>query len=874
VQRAVIEFSSRNQPDAEMRRVGPYRLIRELGRGGMGAVYLAARDDEHYESEVAIKLVQPGLDTDFILRRFRRERQILASLQHPNIAKLFDGGTADDGAPYLVMEYIQGSWITKYAAENDLSIEQRLRLFLPVCAAVEYAHRHFIVHRDLKPGNILIDATGSPKLLDFGISKLVHSGPSDPGDTQGIGMLTPDYASPEQILGNPVTVLSDVYSLGAVLYELLTGVRPHRIEQCTPLALERAICIEETAPPSVAARGNPSLARRFKGDLDNIVLRAMQKEPERRYASVDQMADDIRRCLDHLPVTARRDSFAYRTSKFIRRNRLAVTLAAMVVVALIAGAAIAMREARIATRHAEEVRRLATTFVFDVEEAARELPGSLPVRQLITRTSLEHLGNLARSSASDWTLKRELATAYLRIGEIQGGVETANLGDTAGALKSFREAQDLLDAVLKHSPSDRKAILDRMTVSHRTSNLHRQMGQVGPATAATEDGLQRADALLARNDKDMDAVQYGAVFHLDLGRLRQQAGDLGAAANHISTGIRLLERLSAARPEERETISNLAASQARLGAVQAELGHRQQALDSYRAGVSHLEELDSRTPNNVYTLRQLMLAYAHVGDTLGNPTYDNFDDQPGARAAYSRMVEVAKKLHTADANDVRAISDYGIALLRLGIVSLQNDKKVLLRQAEAFLQRASARNPKDSPTRVHKAWTEVEFGDVLLTAGDRSGAARFYRMAIATVEAGEAIEPTDSSSQRWLVMASGKLAAEQARSGDRPAAEATLEKALQLVRRNQSAAPASLSIRSISARALQMAGSVYAILAEREAGQQRNRDRETARDWYRRSMEEWRKLEMLEGFTMVQKKEMQLAAAELASLETQLGGAR
>src|SRR5262245_19197277 len=235
VQRAVLEFGDSVRPQVEGRRLGPYRLIRELGRGGMGVVYLAARDDQHYESEVAIKVVQPGLDTDFILRRFRRERQILARLQHPNIAKLFDGGTAEDGTQYLVMEYIQGSWITKYADQKDLDVNERLRLFMPVCAAVEYAHRHFIVHRDLKPGNILIDAGGVPKLLDFGVSKLLLSGQSDPADTQGM-MMTPDYASPEQITGDPVTVASDVYSLGAVLYELLSGVRPHRIEQCTFLA--------------------------------------------------------------------------------------------------------------------------------------------------------------------------------------------------------------------------------------------------------------------------------------------------------------------------------------------------------------------------------------------------------------------------------------------------------------------------------------------------------------------------------------------------------------------------------------------------------------------------------------------------------------
>src|SRR5262245_60285727 len=321
VERAVVELGVDTRSKIAGRRLGPYRLIRELGTGGMGVVCLAVRDDQQYESEVAIKLVRPGLDTDFILHRFRRERQILARLQHPNIARLFDGGTTEEGAPYFVMEYIQGAWITNYAAQHHLSVEERLRLFLPVCAAVEYAHRHFVVHRDLKPANILIDQSAVPKLLDFGVSKLLVAGGIDPSDTQAARMMTPDYASPEQILGNPVTIASDIYSLGAVLYELLCLVRPHLIDEVTPLALERAICLDETVAPSAAVRENPTLSRRLKGDLDNIVLRAMQTLPERRYPSVEQMAEDIRRHLEHLPIVARPDSLAYRAAKFIRRNR-------------------------------------------------------------------------------------------------------------------------------------------------------------------------------------------------------------------------------------------------------------------------------------------------------------------------------------------------------------------------------------------------------------------------------------------------------------------------------------------------------------------------------------------------------------------------
>ena len=435
VHQAVMQLE-RSAPVMEGRRIGPSRLIREIGQGGMGAVYLADRDNQQYESRVAIKLVRQGLDTDFIVRRFRRERQILARLEHPNITRLLDGGTTDDGSPWLVMEYIEGSWITRYANEQRLGIEARIRMFLPVLAAVDFAHRHFIVHRDLKPANVLIDRDGVPKLLDFGISKLLHSEQPEAAITQGVGMMTPAYASPEQILGDPCTISPDIYSLGAVLYELLTGVLPHRIEKCTPLALEQAICVD--AGSAEYGGSDRAVARRLQGDLDNIIGRAMQKEPNRRYESVEQMAEDLRRYLEHRPVSARPDSLTYRIRKFVRRNRLVVLLATLAISSITVGAVVTAREAWVARQRFDDVRKLAATFVFDVEAAARALPGSLGLRKLIVHTGLEYLDNLARSSSRDWDLKRELGSAYLRIGQVQGGAQSSNLGEPASACR-FRQ---------------------------------------------------------------------------------------------------------------------------------------------------------------------------------------------------------------------------------------------------------------------------------------------------------------------------------------------------------------------------------------------------------------------------------------------------
>jgi len=397
-------------PRIEGSRVGAYRVIREIGRGGMGSVYLASRADEQYESDVAIKVVRPGYDTDFILRRFRRERQILARLHHPNIARLFDGGTTDNHLPYLVMEYIKGSGITSYADEHRLCVEDRLRLFLPVCSAVEYAHRAFIVHRDLKPANILVDATGTPKLLDFGISKLLHSEARDPNDTQDAVMATPDYASPEQIVGDPVTAASDVYSLGAVLYELLTGLRPHRIERSTPLAVERAICLDPIVPPSEAVCSDPTLSRCLAGDLDTIILSAMQKEPERRYPSAERLGEDLRRYLEHRPVTARPDSAGYRAAKFLRRHRIPVALAGAVVAAVVGLACLTTYEARTSQQR---------------------------VRQ---------------ATASQRSTERQLAAAYRRLGDLQAS--------TPEGVLAYEDMLDLAGKLWEADPSDARSASD------------------------------------------------------------------------------------------------------------------------------------------------------------------------------------------------------------------------------------------------------------------------------------------------------------------------------------------------------------------------------------------------------------------------------
>src|SRR5216684_2985892 len=350
------------------RRLGAYEILKLIGSGGMAAVYLAIRADDQHRKRVAIKLIHPGLEKEAVCRRFRNERQTLAALDHGNIVKLLDGGTTEEGLPYLVMDYVEGQPIDDYCDRHKLSIEERLNLFRTVCGAVQHAHQIQVVHRDLKPSNILVTAEGIPKLLDFGIAKLLSpefSAESAVLTQTGMLHMTPAYASPEQVRGEPIAYASDIYSLGALLYELLTGHRPYRFKSYTPAEVERVICETEAERPSTAVTrvesdrgpegssahlitpesvsrtrgGQPEkLRRRLKGDLDNIVLKALHKEPKLRYGSAQELSEDIQRHLEYRPVKARSSTLQYRTRKFIHRRKLEV-LGSSVVLALAAGLA-------------------------------------------------------------------------------------------------------------------------------------------------------------------------------------------------------------------------------------------------------------------------------------------------------------------------------------------------------------------------------------------------------------------------------------------------------------------------------------------------------------------------------------------------------
>ncbi|HYO83342.1 MAG TPA: serine/threonine-protein kinase, partial [Bryobacteraceae bacterium] len=481
--RAGVELVAALRPDSLIGEcVGPWRLVEEIGRGGMGTVYRAIRADDEFRREVAIKIVARGMDTDMLLRRFRTERQILANLEHPYIARLIDGGTTPGGLPYFVMEYVAGLPLTEYCDKHRLSVSARIELFRKVCSAVAYAHGSLVVHRDLKPANILVTHDGTPKLLDFGIARIFREGSrelSEPTVTM-LRMATPAYASPEQIRGGVAGIPSDVYSLGVILYELLTGHRPYRLPTGDSGELARVICEREptrastvigfsesversdgeltVVDPSTVCHDRDTtidqLRRKLRGDIDNILMMALRKEAHRRYESVEQFSLDLQRHGAGLPIIARRDTWNYRLSKFIERNRVAVVAGAAVAVMLFSLAIVALHKATRLANRIQEDQKLATTFLVEVHDAIARLPGATPAREAILQQSLRYLNGLSREAGDEPQFQRSLALAYEKVAELQVGVVGPGLGRSADALEVCRRAQELREAVARSVPDD------------------------------------------------------------------------------------------------------------------------------------------------------------------------------------------------------------------------------------------------------------------------------------------------------------------------------------------------------------------------------------------------------------------------------------
>ena len=527
-----------DQTFAKGQRVGQYLIMESLGKGGMGQVFRAVRDDGEFKQEVAIKVLRPEVAHGAeVIARFLAERRILASLEHPYIARLIDGGT-HQGRPYLVMEYArEGLPLDQFIKDRKLTTNEKLQLFLKICEAVQHAHQRLVIHRDLKPSNILVLPDGSPKLLDFGIAKLLDMGDAPvtqvaPLTATGWMMLTPDYASPEQVAGEQITVASDVYSLGVVLFEALTGERPYRIKSYSPTEIHEAVRLATVPAPSSVVTRASGLYRQIAGDLDNVVLMALRKESARRYQSVEQLAADIKAHLEGRTVSARRDTFGYRASKFVRRNRAVVALAAMLAVAIITGTFLTIREGRRAQKRFNEVRALANSMMQEVDEEASQLPGSSTLRKLLAKNSMRYLDGLSSETGDDASLALELAAAYHRVGANlftleSGSREMLLLAHSRGiAIQEYWWNKGVRNEEMRRSMVMGYAGLANLNPSQETS-------------AASESYLQKALSLAKPEDGRAYFVAHSARLHIfaDRGQLREAlASGLEAHRVAVQTG--------------------------------------------------------------------------------------------------------------------------------------------------------------------------------------------------------------------------------------------------------------------------------------------------------------------------------------------------
>ena len=445
-------------------RIGDYKIVREVGNGGMGVVYEAVRETEDFKQRVALKVIKRGMNNEIILKRFRAEQQILASLEHPNIGRFLDGGKTVENLPFYTMEFIEGLPINEYFEKTRLSQEEKINIFREVCSGVSFAHTNLIVHRDLKSSNIIITKDKTVKLLDFGIAKVLDVENAELNTATQFKMMTPQYASPEQIKGEKVTTLSDVYSLGIILYELLTGKLPYRTEGKTYAEIMQTITQTEPLRPSLAAKSETDFGKSLKGDLDNIILKTLEKEPSRRYQSVERLSEDLQKHLSGFPISARPHNLKYRFAKYYQRNKKTVLVGSLLILSLFLGifgmiwqSLQTRQQKELAEKRFSEVRKIANNVLFKYQDEIEKLEGSTGVREMIVRDAIIYLDNLAKDAENDIELEHELALAYLKLGDVQGKIYEANVGNTAGAVESYEKSIRLLENVVKKNPHKESA---------------------------------------------------------------------------------------------------------------------------------------------------------------------------------------------------------------------------------------------------------------------------------------------------------------------------------------------------------------------------------------------------------------------------------
>lgn len=748
--------------------IGNYRILKKIGEGGMGAVYLAERAD--LKQKVALKIIRRDANSEIILKRFRREQEILAALEHPNIARLIDIGVSGDGVPFLAMEYVEGEDLTAYSTRRNLSVGDKLILFRKICEAVAYAHSRLVVHRDLKPSNIIINEKGEPKLLDFGISKLLSETESteEKGTVTALGMLTPNYASPEQFRGETVSTSTDVYSLGVILYELLTDVLPYQITNKRLDEVVRAVC--ETSPPRPSEAGGWQSAvsgelladekltgenkgrtdenqpktypkskiqnlKLLRGDLDNILLKALRKEPARRYSSVEKFSEDLRRHLAGLPVAARPDTFSYRAEKFIKRNAVSVASAGLVFLLLIVGIGgvswqyvRAESERKRAESRFNDVRELANNVVFKYHDAIKDLPGATGVRAMLVKDATAYLDRLAGDTNDDPTLEHELAQAYFKIGNVQGEAFEANLGDSPGAVVSYRKSSSLLEKLVRTQPFNAVYFTDLQKSNFKLVALQSRRQEWNEANDVSQRNLEIGLRLLER-EPDNAEYQFGlAVNYFNHGDAVEFAEGYEGQIKMFRQALTIIEDLHRREPSNEGYRRRLIAALQRIGTrleywcdalreqnappaeVQAKL---EEAVTLHRRSAVLSEELLRDYPNNEIYRRYLAATTNNVCSVLARIGNGKESLENGSRA-----MKLFGEIAAADQKNNEARHDLGETHLYLGMAyEASNDSRQALenyRRAVELFESLTAGDPTNSqfPSQVNLLRNKI--GNLLL----------------------------------------------------------------------------------------------------------------------------------------------------------------